>query len=46
VRDDDIPSDEVATHCVEVPVDQSTWPSVPVALIESRNSPEREKLVA
>ena len=40
-----IPRDEVATHWVEVPVDQRTWPRVPEALVESRRKPERERLL-
>ena len=39
------PSDEVATQSVEVPVDQSTCPTVPDALVVSRKRPERERLV-
>jgi hypothetical protein len=39
------PSVEVDTHNVDVPVDQSTWPRVPDAFIESRKSPVRLRLV-
>jgi hypothetical protein len=46
VNDDEIPNDEVATHCVDVPVDQRTCPRVPEALVESRKRPERVRLVA
>jgi hypothetical protein len=45
VSEDEIPSDEVATHCVDVPVDQRTWPRVPEADTESRNTPVRLRLV-
>jgi hypothetical protein len=38
--------DDVATHCVEVPVEMRSCPAVPEALVESRNSPESERLVA
>ena len=40
-----IPREDVATHSVEVPVDQSTCPSVPEALMESMNLPVRARLV-
>jgi hypothetical protein len=30
-----IPSDDVETHCVDVPVDQRTCPKVPDAFVES-----------
>jgi hypothetical protein len=41
-----IPRVDVATHLVVVPVVWSTIPKVPVALAESRNHPERVRLVA
>jgi len=41
-----IPRVEVATQRVEVPVDHSTWPTVPAVLIESLNNPESVRLVA
>jgi hypothetical protein len=41
-----IPSDDVATHLVDVPVVWSTIPRVPDAFVESRNAPERLRLVA
>ena len=40
-----IPREDVATHRVEVPVDQSTWPRVPEALMESVSLPSRARLV-
>ena len=41
----EIPSVDVATQRVEVPVVWSTMPRVPVALRPSRNHPERLRLV-
>src|SRR3989338_906367 len=35
----EIPRDEVATHCVPVPVVCRTMPAVPEALLESRKAP-------
>ena len=42
----EIPSDDVATQRVEVPVERSTMPCVPEAFVESRKRPERVRLVA
>jgi hypothetical protein len=41
-----IPSVDVATQRVEVPVDQSTCPRVPDAVVESRKVPATKRLVA
>jgi len=45
VRDEVIPSVDVATHLVVVPVVWSTIPRVPVALAESRRNPASERFV-
>ena len=39
-----IPSDEVDTHCVLVPVERRTCPTVPEAFVESRRAPRIVKL--
>jgi hypothetical protein len=46
IVDAESPREEVDTHRVEVPVDWRIRPSVPDAAVESRNSPESERLVA
>jgi hypothetical protein len=38
-------SDDVDTHLVDVPTDWRTIPSVPDALVASRRSPDRVRLV-
>jgi hypothetical protein len=39
------PSDDVATHDVDVPVERSTIPYVPEALEASRRAPDTERLL-
>ena len=39
-----IPSDDVDTHCVLVPVERRTCPTVPEAFVESRRAPRIVKL--
>ena len=39
-----MPSEDVATQRVEVPVDQSTCPNVPEAVVESRRAPRIVRL--
>jgi hypothetical protein len=43
VSDEPRPSDEVEVQIVDVPVERSTWPRVPDALVESLNNPVRER---
>ena len=45
VREDDRPRDDVATHCVDVPVVWRTIPRVPDAEVLSRSAPVRLRLV-
>ena len=42
---DEIPRDDVDVQIVEVPVERSTCPFVPLALVESLRNPERLRLV-
>ena len=39
------PRDDVATHCVDVPVERRSCPRVPEALVESLSDPVRLRLV-